>query len=85
MSVFDEWSDRIEHRYCLRHLYANFKKKFGGGTLIRDLMMGAAKATYRQGKSITDIFVFYCIICVLLIRGLTDCVYVCVLLHSLGC
>jgi hypothetical protein len=29
-------------------LYANFKKKFGGGTLIRDLMMGAAKATYIQ-------------------------------------
>ncbi|XP_024636474.1 uncharacterized protein [Medicago truncatula] len=47
MSVFDEWSDRIEHRY-LRHLYANFKKFFGGGTLIRDLMMSAAKATYRQ-------------------------------------
>jgi hypothetical protein len=38
---------RIEHRLCLRHLYANFKK-FGGGTLIRDLMMGAAKATYYQ-------------------------------------
>jgi hypothetical protein len=32
----------------LRHLYANFKKKFGGGALIRDLMMGAAKATYIQ-------------------------------------
>jgi hypothetical protein len=39
---------RVEHRLCLRHLYANFKKKFGGGTLIRDLMMGAAKATYIQ-------------------------------------
>lgn len=37
-----------EHRFCLRHLYANFKKKFGGGVVIRDLMMGAAKATYRQ-------------------------------------
>lgn len=36
----------VEHRLCLRHLYANFKKKFGGGVLIRDLMMGAAKATY---------------------------------------
>ncbi|XP_045827941.1 uncharacterized protein LOC123919931 isoform X2 [Trifolium pratense] len=41
--------DSIEHRLCLRHLYANFKKKFGGGTHIRDLMMGAAKATYYQG------------------------------------
>ena len=26
-----------------------FQKKFGGGALIRDLMMGAAKATYYQG------------------------------------
>jgi hypothetical protein len=26
-----------------------FKKKIGGGALIRDLMMGAAKATYYQG------------------------------------
>jgi hypothetical protein len=48
MQVFDEMSLRVEHRLCLRHLYANFKKKFGGGTLIRDLMMGAAKATYIQ-------------------------------------
>jgi len=31
-----------------RHLYANFKKKFGGGVLTRDLMMGATKATYYQ-------------------------------------
>lgn len=35
-----------EHRFCVRHLYANLKKKFGGGTQIRDLIMGAAKATY---------------------------------------
>ncbi len=49
MSVFEEMFESIEHRVCLRHLYANFKKKFGGGTLIRDLMMGAAKATYYQG------------------------------------
>ena len=48
MNVFAEMFDRVEHRLCLRHLYANFKKKFGGGTLIRDLMMGAAKATYFQ-------------------------------------
>jgi hypothetical protein len=46
VSVFDEMFDTVEHRLCLRHLYANFKKKFGGGSLIRDLMMGAAKATY---------------------------------------
>ncbi|KAK2434921.1 hypothetical protein QL285_020024 [Trifolium repens] len=48
MAVFEEMFDRVEHRLCLRHLYANFKKKFGGGTLIRDLMMGDAKATYFQ-------------------------------------
>ncbi|KAK2409855.1 hypothetical protein QL285_045255 [Trifolium repens] len=47
VAVFEEMFARIEHRLCLRHLYANFKK-FGGGTLIRDLMMGAAKATYYQ-------------------------------------
>ncbi|XP_058733542.1 uncharacterized protein LOC131605168 [Vicia villosa] len=48
VAVFEEMFDRIEHRLCLRHLYANFKKNFGGGSLIRDLMMGAAKATYDQ-------------------------------------
>jgi len=46
MQTFDEMLGGLEHIFCLRHLYANFKKKFGGGTLIRDLMMAAAKATY---------------------------------------
>lgn len=41
--------ERTEHRLCLRHLYANFNKRFGGRTLIRDLMMRAAKTTYNQG------------------------------------
>ncbi|XP_058767169.1 uncharacterized protein LOC131640807 [Vicia villosa] len=49
VSIFEEMSERIEHRLCLRHLYANFKKKFEGGALIRDIMMGEAKATYQQG------------------------------------
>ncbi|KAK7313889.1 hypothetical protein VNO77_39093 [Canavalia gladiata] len=44
--VFEEMVQGVEHRFCLRHLYNNFKKKFGGGTMIRDLMMGAAKCTY---------------------------------------
>ncbi|KAI5407885.1 hypothetical protein KIW84_053938 [Lathyrus oleraceus] len=44
--VFKEEYPDFEHIFCLRHLYANFKKKFGGGTLFRDLMMAAAKATY---------------------------------------
>ncbi|XP_058753414.1 uncharacterized protein LOC131626580 [Vicia villosa] len=48
VAVFEEMFETIEHRLCLRHLYANFKKKFGGGALIRDLMMGAAKTTYQQ-------------------------------------
>ncbi|XP_058742407.1 uncharacterized protein LOC131614886 [Vicia villosa] len=46
VQVFEEEYPSYEHRFCLRHLYANFKKKFGGGTLFRDLMMAAAKATY---------------------------------------
>ncbi|WVY93030.1 hypothetical protein V8G54_032118 [Vigna mungo] len=48
MTVFDELMDGVEHRLCLRHLYNNFKKRFGGGVLIRDLMMGAAKAIYEK-------------------------------------
>ncbi|XP_014523658.1 uncharacterized protein LOC106779953 [Vigna radiata var. radiata] len=48
MAVFDDMMDGVEHRLCLRHLYNNFKKRFGGGVLIRDLMMGAAKATYEK-------------------------------------
>ncbi|XP_052732381.1 uncharacterized protein LOC108344507 [Vigna angularis] len=48
MTVFDEILEGVEHRLCLRHLYNNYKKKFGGGVLIRDLMMGAAKATFKQ-------------------------------------
>jgi hypothetical protein len=55
MSVFEEMFESIEYRICLRHLYANFKKKFGGGTLIRNLMTGAAKAIYYQAwKAKTD-------------------------------
>ncbi|KAI5401015.1 hypothetical protein KIW84_065742 [Lathyrus oleraceus] len=46
--VFEELFERVEHRLCLRNLYANFKNKFGGGTQIRDLMMDATKATYIQ-------------------------------------
>jgi len=49
MQVFDEPLHGVEHRYCLRHLYNNYKKKFGEGILIRNLMMATAKATYYQG------------------------------------
>ncbi|KAK7244700.1 hypothetical protein RIF29_39526 [Crotalaria pallida] len=47
MQVFDELLNGVEHRNCLRHLYNNLKKAVpSGGTQLRDLMMGAAKAMY---------------------------------------
>lgn len=48
MSVFEDMFQQIKHRICLTHLYANFKKKFGGGVLVRYLLMGTTKATYFQ-------------------------------------
>ncbi|XP_057440530.1 uncharacterized protein LOC130732514 [Lotus japonicus] len=48
MQVFEEDFPGVEHRFCVRHLYANFKEKFGGGTEIRDLLMWASKATYKE-------------------------------------
>lgn len=44
--VFEEEYPEFEHMFCLRHLYANFKKKFEGGTLFRDIIMVAAKETF---------------------------------------
>ncbi|KAH1198645.1 hypothetical protein GmHk_18G052184 [Glycine max] len=46
--VFMEFPTPIKHKFCLRHLYNNFKKKFSGGLMLKDLMMGAAKATYEH-------------------------------------
>ena len=46
MTIFDEILEGVEHRFCLRHLY--YKNKFGGGVVIRDLMIGVAKATFYQ-------------------------------------
>jgi len=48
MTIFDEILEGVEHRFCLRQLYSNFKKRFGGGVVIRDLMIGVAKATFYQ-------------------------------------
>ncbi|XP_057452889.1 uncharacterized protein LOC130744744 [Lotus japonicus] len=45
LQVFAEDLPGVEHRFCVRHLYANFKKRFGGGTKIKDLLMWASKAT----------------------------------------
>jgi len=50
MTIFDEILNGVEHRFCLRHQYSNFEKKFGGGVVIRDLMMRAAKATFYPNK-----------------------------------
>ncbi|KAH1202488.1 hypothetical protein GmHk_17G048943 [Glycine max] len=36
----------FEHRVCVRHVYANMKKYFGGGVVLRDKMLAACKATY---------------------------------------
>ncbi|XP_054806274.1 uncharacterized protein LOC129308940 [Prosopis cineraria] len=36
----------VEHRYCVRHLYANIKARYGGGTLVKDLVICTVKATY---------------------------------------
>ncbi|WVY90816.1 hypothetical protein V8G54_036330 [Vigna mungo] len=38
---------KAEHRFCMRHLYANFRKKFTGNTL-KTLMWKAATSTYPQ-------------------------------------
>jgi len=45
MLVSDEIMEGFEHRFCLRHLYNNYKK-FGGRTLIRNLIMEVAKTIY---------------------------------------
>ncbi|XP_072060158.1 uncharacterized protein [Arachis hypogaea] len=46
MQVFQEMIPALEHRLCLRHLYANCKKVYGGGTVLRDLILSIVKATY---------------------------------------
>ncbi|WOL00758.1 hypothetical protein Cni_G09471 [Canna indica] len=37
---------RIEHRLCVRHIYANMKRKYGGVTILRDRMLACSKTTY---------------------------------------
>lgn len=48
VKVFEEEYSGYAHRFYHRNMYANFKKKFGGGTLFTDLMMAASKATYYE-------------------------------------
>lgn len=47
LPAIDELLPGVDQRYCVRHLYANFRKKFPGKQL-KDLMWKAAKATYPQ-------------------------------------
>ncbi|RYR18209.1 hypothetical protein Ahy_B03g062831 isoform A [Arachis hypogaea] len=44
--VFVEMVLSVEYRLYLRHLYANCKKAYGGGTILRYLILSIAKATY---------------------------------------
>ncbi|RYQ97169.1 hypothetical protein Ahy_B08g093183 [Arachis hypogaea] len=47
MQVFQEMMPAVEYRLCLRHLYANCKKAYGGNkTILRDIILSIAKATY---------------------------------------
>ena len=48
MPTFEELLEGVEHHLCVRHLYTNIKSKFGGGSMIRDLILAAARATYMQ-------------------------------------
>lgn len=47
VNVFQEMFENVEHKLHVS-LYANFKKQFGGETLIRYLMMGATETIYYQ-------------------------------------
>ncbi|WVZ21758.1 hypothetical protein V8G54_000302 [Vigna mungo] len=47
LSAFQELLPGVEQRFCVRHLYSNFRKEFPGKDLKR-LMWTAATATYPQ-------------------------------------
>ncbi|XP_028762821.1 uncharacterized protein LOC114721165 [Neltuma alba] len=49
MPTFESLLPEVEHRLCVRHLYANIKSRYSGGSVIRDLVLQAAKATYVNG------------------------------------
>ncbi|RYR27060.1 hypothetical protein Ahy_B02g061388 [Arachis hypogaea] len=38
----------LEHKLYLRHLYINCKKVYDGGTVLKDLILSIAKATYME-------------------------------------
>ncbi|XP_022635276.1 uncharacterized protein LOC111241469 [Vigna radiata var. radiata] len=43
----DELLPKAEQRFCIRHLYANFRKQFSG-QILKNLMWSAATSTYPQ-------------------------------------
>jgi len=47
LPAMDELLPDVEHIFCVRHLYNNFRKKFPGKKL-KELMWRAAKATFEN-------------------------------------
>ncbi|KAF7807921.1 hypothetical protein G2W53_040082 [Senna tora] len=47
LPALDELLPGVDQRFCVRHLYNNFRKKFPD-LQLKNLMWNAAKATYRQ-------------------------------------
>ncbi|RYR10143.1 hypothetical protein Ahy_B05g078613 [Arachis hypogaea] len=45
LPTFDEVIPVVDHRFCVRHLYSNFRKKFSG-LQLKQLMWRCAKATH---------------------------------------
>jgi len=59
LPAMDELLEGVDQRFCVRHLYNNFRKKFPGKKL-KELLWRAAKATYDNAfkdamKEIKDI------------------------------
>ncbi|WVY91088.1 hypothetical protein V8G54_036602 [Vigna mungo] len=47
LPAIEQLLPKAEHRFCMRHMYANFRKKFSGQKL-KNLMWKAAASTYPQ-------------------------------------
>lgn len=38
VEVFDIMIPHADHRFCVRHMYANFKERFKVGKLVKDII-----------------------------------------------
>lgn len=47
LPALNELLEGVDHRFCVRHLYNNFRKSYPGKKL-KELMWRAAKATYKN-------------------------------------